>query len=95
MYLEYSYEPSETADAPTPPLRRSERERRQPIFYGYQCNLTRANEPKSVGDALNSPEWFDAMEAEIDSLRDHDVWELVELPEGQKLVGSKWVFKVK
>lgn len=95
VYLEYSDEPSETADAPTPPLRRSECERRQPIFYGYQCNLTHANEPKSVGDALNSPEWFDAMEAEIDSLHDHDIWELVELPEGQKLVGSKWVFKVK
>ena len=35
------------------------------------------------------------MQAEMDSLRDHDVWELVELPEGRKPVGSKWVFKLK
>jgi hypothetical protein len=35
------------------------------------------------------------MQAEMDSLRDHNVWELVELPEGRKPVGSKWVFKLK
>ena len=35
------------------------------------------------------------MQAEMDSLRDHDVWELVELPEDCKPVGSKWVFKLK
>ncbi len=29
------------------------------------------------------------------SLRDNDVWDLVELPEGQTAVGSKWVFKTK
>ena len=29
------------------------------------------------------------------SLRKNDVWELVELPEDRKAVGSKWVFKLK
>ncbi len=29
------------------------------------------------------------------SLKDNDVWELVKLPENRKVVGSKWVFKVK
>ena len=29
------------------------------------------------------------------SLHDNDVWDLVELPKGQKIVGSKWVFKLK
>ena len=29
------------------------------------------------------------------SLHDNDVWELVELPENRKPVGSKWVFKAK
>ena len=28
-------------------------------------------------------------------LKENDVWDLVELPEGQKAVGSKWVFKTK
>lgn len=99
VYLEYSDEPSETIDSPdspdSPPRQRPQRERRPPIYYGHQCNLTHVKEPKSVVDALNSPEWFDAMKMEIDSLRDHHVWELVELPKDRQLVGSKWVFKVK
>ena len=39
--------------------------------------------------------WEEAMRAEMCSLQDNDVWELVELPGGRKPVGSKWVFKVK
>ena len=35
------------------------------------------------------------MQAEIESLHDNDVWDLVPLPEGRKAVGSKWVYKVK
>ena len=35
------------------------------------------------------------MKTEIDSLPNSHVWELVELSEGHKPVGSKWVFKVK
>ena len=34
------------------------------------------------------------MKAEIDSLHDNLVWDLVQLPEGRKSVGSKRVFKV-
>ena len=34
------------------------------------------------------------MKAEMQSLKDNDVWELVPLPEHRKLIGSKWVFKV-
>jgi len=52
-------------------------------------------EPKSVSEALTSPEWVDAMRAEIDSLHNNGVWDLVPLPEGRKAVGSKWVYKVK
>ena len=35
------------------------------------------------------------MQAEMDSFAQNDVWDLVELPPGRKLVGSKWVFKKK
>ena len=46
----------------------------------------------SVSDAQETQEWVDAMQAETDSLHDY-VWELAELPEGCKPVGSK-IFKV-
>ena len=43
----------------------------------------------SVSDDLTNHEWADAMKAEIDSLHENDVWELVELPKDRKPVGSK------
>ena len=46
-------------------------------------------------NALMQKEWIGAMNSEMDSLHDNDVWDSVELPKGQKLVGSKWVFKLK
>ncbi len=35
------------------------------------------------------------METEMKSLQENDVWDLVRLPTGRKIVGSKWVFKKK
>ena len=35
------------------------------------------------------------MDTEMNSLEDNDVWDLVPLPPGRKLVGSKWVYKMK
>ena len=35
------------------------------------------------------------MQAEMESLAQNDVWDLVELPSGKKVVGNKWVFKKK
>ena len=38
----------------------------------------------------NSVKWKQAMEREMRSLRENEVWELVELPPDRKVVGSKW-----
>jgi len=35
------------------------------------------------------------MKDELKSIKDNDVWDLVELPEGKKPIGCKWVFKTK
>lgn len=35
------------------------------------------------------------MEAEIDSIEKNGTWKLVELPAGQKVIGLKWIFKLK
>ena len=62
VYLEYPDEPSETTDhEPSVPVLHSERERRQPDFYGYNSNLTSVKEPQSVREALTSPKWVNAV----------------------------------
>ena len=35
------------------------------------------------------------MEDEMESLRKNDTWILVEKPEGQRLIGCKWIYKQK
>ena len=55
-------------------------------------------EPATIEEATNcseKTEWMQAMENEMTSLKQNNVWELVELPNGRKTVGSKWVYKVK
>ncbi|GKG53540.1 hypothetical protein Tco_0554940, partial [Tanacetum coccineum] len=55
-------------------------------------------EPLTYQEAItceDSSKWKAAMEEEIDSLRKNKTWELVDLPAGQKLVSSKWLFNIK
>ena len=44
---------------------------------------------------LDKASWLEAMDKEMESLCANDVWDFVQLPEGRKAVGSKWVFKRK
>jgi len=39
--------------------------------------------------------WYDAMKDEMNSMASNGVWDLVELPNGLKAIGCKWVFKTK
>ncbi|XP_017438288.1 uncharacterized protein LOC108344344 [Vigna angularis] len=39
--------------------------------------------------------WYDAMKDEMDSMASNKVWELVQLPNGVKSIGCRWVFKPK
>nr|GEW05950.1 zinc finger, CCHC-type [Tanacetum cinerariifolium] len=55
-------------------------------------------EPANNKAALLGPEskkWLDAMNVEMQSMKDNDVWVLVELPPNARTVGSKWLFKKK
>lgn len=54
--------------------------------------------PKTVKEALDSAqanEWKNAMEMEIQSLRENETWELTELPRENKTVKCKWIFSTK
>ncbi|GJX86505.1 retrotransposon protein, putative, ty1-copia subclass, partial [Tanacetum coccineum] len=44
---------------------------------------------------FGSPLVLNAMNVEMQSMKDNEVWDLVELPSNDKTVGSKWLFKKK
>nr|GEZ65924.1 putative retrotransposon Ty1-copia subclass protein [Tanacetum cinerariifolium] len=55
-------------------------------------------EPANYKTALLDPEsdkWLNAMNVEMQSMKDNEVWDLVKLPSNGKTVGSKWLFKKK
>nr|GEV96777.1 retrotransposon protein, putative, Ty1-copia subclass [Tanacetum cinerariifolium] len=55
-------------------------------------------EPACYKAALLDPEsdkWLNAMNVEMQSMKDNEVWDLVDLPPNGKIVGSKWLFKKK
>ncbi|KAI3810635.1 hypothetical protein L1987_20256 [Smallanthus sonchifolius] len=55
-------------------------------------------EPTNYKSATSDPEyakWSEAMNVEMQSMRDNQVWDLVELPPESWAVGSKWIFKIK
>lgn len=52
-------------------------------------------EPTSHKQAMQSPEWLKAIQAEYDALLNNHTWTLVSLPAHRQAVGCKWVFRVK
>lgn len=52
-------------------------------------------EPSTYAQARKFREWCEAMGIEITSLEDNDTWLICSLSAGKKVVGCKWVYKVK
>ena len=74
--------------------------RHPPDFYATRANVISQNpkEPKSIEEAVSGPKksmWEKAMEVEMQLLEENNIWDFVELPEGRRAIGSKWVYKVK
>ncbi|KAJ9554596.1 hypothetical protein OSB04_018641 [Centaurea solstitialis] len=91
------------------PLRRSTRVSRPPEFYGLHITaegdtlisdntLVNLDEPASYKEAMEDPEaakWKEAMDSEIQSMHDNQVWILVDQIPNRKTIGRKWIFKKK
>ncbi|GJS03021.1 zinc finger, CCHC-type containing protein [Tanacetum coccineum] len=64
----------------------------------HEAKLGDLGEPANYKAALLDPEsdkWLNAMNVEMQSMKDNKVWELIELPPDAKTVGHKWLFKKK
>ena len=65
----------------------------------YQAHFANiVAEPSNINEALKSThakEWIEAMEDEMDSHAKNKTWTLVEHKSDMKVLGNRWVFKVK
>nr|GEW89812.1 hypothetical protein [Tanacetum cinerariifolium] len=85
------------------PIRKSSRTCRAPdrmclYIDAEEHELGDLGEPANYKAAFVDPEskkWLDAMNVEMQSMKDNDVWVLVELPPNARTVRSKWLYKKK
>ncbi|KAG6617012.1 Integrase catalytic core protein [Phytophthora cinnamomi] len=72
-----------------------------PMFWRASANAVEASdsaEPKTFQEAVNGPDqvqWRKAIRAELKSMRLRGVFRAAKLPNNQRAVGTKWVFKIK
>ena len=106
---EHDGERDEESESQEPLLRRSGREIRPLTRLSYPrlgiqeallayCNIAEMSTPQSMKEALTGVDrnkWKEAMDNEMQSLVENQTWELVDLPDGRKPIGVKWVFKIK
>lgn len=55
-------------------------------------------EPTTYEEAIeneNNDQWKKAMDKEMDSLKNHKVWDLCKLPADRKALKNKWVYRIK
>ncbi|GJV71234.1 putative ribonuclease H-like domain-containing protein [Tanacetum coccineum] len=58
-------------------------------------NLKEHEEPKKVIQALKDPSWIEAIQDKLIQFKLQKVWTLVDLPNGKRAIGTKWVYRNK
>jgi hypothetical protein len=64
-------------------------------FSSHQAYIS-CVEPQKVFEALEDPDWVEAMHEELGNFERNKVWPLVEkLKDCRNVIGTKWIFKNK
>ncbi|KAK8919208.1 hypothetical protein KSP39_PZI021074 [Platanthera zijinensis] len=66
-----------------------------PAHKAFISSLSSIMIPKTWQEAVQVPEWKQAMKEELRALHKNNTWKLVDLPPGKRTVGSRWVFTIK
>ena len=99
-FLEVVVESTSSAQGP----RRSNRIHHEPKRYRFlitddkTIELVDQDEPTTYHEAMMSPnseKWFQAMKSKMQSMYNNQVWNFVDPPDGDKVIGCKWVHKIK
>ena len=89
--LQFAQQPLSTQND-HPMVTRSKAEIFKPKTY---LVVTQNLEPQSVKAALTATKWREAMQPEFDALQNNKAWTLVPREQAGKIIGNKWVFRVK
>ena len=55
-------------------------------------------DPRTIKEALNSvnkEEWIKAIASELKAMKENNVWDIVGRPSTKKVIGTRWIFKIK
>ena len=58
------------------------------VHYAFYANV----EPITAAEALKDSKWVKAINEEVKSIEDNNIWPLVKLPQGKKAINVKWVY---
>ncbi|GBP86571.1 Retrovirus-related Pol polyprotein from transposon TNT 1-94 [Eumeta japonica] len=96
------YEPSDSDECGEVVRRdvdpKNKRIRKQTVFYNCNNVMLDNCEPKTYCEAMNSPDackWQEAIQRELKTLKDNNTWSICDIPDNEKVISSKWVFKIK
>nr|GEU48776.1 hypothetical protein [Tanacetum cinerariifolium] len=64
-------------------------------IFNFSSDDEDDKEPKKVIHALKDPSWIEAMQEELLQFKLQEVWTLVDLSNGKRAIGTKWVFRIK
>lgn len=57
--------------------------------------LMGVDEPRNYTQAVKDCNWRKAMQREMESIEQNNTWKLTVLPAGRKVIGLKWIYKIK
>ncbi|GJX34366.1 putative ribonuclease H-like domain-containing protein [Tanacetum coccineum] len=78
-----------------PVISQKHKEQSQRSTTLFVCLLSILGEPKKIAEALQDDSWVQAMQEELLQFKLQQVWVLVDLPHGMKVIGTKWVYRNK
>jgi hypothetical protein len=65
------------------------------LLVFVNITLVSCGELIRIEEALNDPDWVNAMHEELNTFARNEVWELVKRPSDHNVIGTKWVFQNK
>jgi hypothetical protein len=65
------------------------------LNFALMAKVMKMDDPDNYAEASKKKEWNEAMEVEFNALVKNDTWDLVKLPKGKDVIGTKWVYKTK